>query len=42
MTVSGTLANLNRDLTGLVYTPTSGYSGSDSLTVSVDRQGETD
>jgi hypothetical protein len=40
MTVSGTLVNLNRDLAGLVYTPTSGYSGSDSLTVSVTDKGD--
>ncbi len=40
MTVSGTLTNLNRDLNGLVYTPTSGYSGSDSMTVSVTDKGD--
>ena len=31
--VSGTLANLNAALDGLVYVPTSGYSGPDSLDV---------
>lgn len=35
MTVTGTLANLNAALVGLVYTPTSGYSGHDSLKISV-------
>ena len=31
VTLSGTLANLNAALNGLVYTPNSGYSGPDSL-----------
>ena len=31
MTISGTLANLNAALDGLVYTPASGFSGSDTL-----------
>jgi hypothetical protein len=35
MTVIGTIANLNAALNGLSYTPTSGYSGSDSLSVSL-------
>jgi Putative Ig domain len=35
MTVTGTLANLNADISGLTYTPTSGFSGSDSLQVSL-------
>jgi large repetitive protein len=35
MTLRGTLANLNHALNGLVYTPTSGYFGADSLTISV-------
>jgi large repetitive protein len=34
-TVSGTVTNLNAALNGLVYQPTSLYSGSDSLSVSV-------
>jgi len=32
MTVKGTLANLNADLNGLKFTPTTGYAGSASLT----------
>lgn len=36
MTVSGTLTNLNAAVNGLVYTPTSGYSGSDFLQTSVE------
>lgn len=35
MTFSGTLANLNGALNGLIYAPNSGYSGSDSLQISV-------
>jgi Malectin domain len=35
MTVTGTLANLNAALSGLVYTPTSGFSGHDSLALSL-------
>jgi Galactose oxidase, central domain len=35
MTFSGTLTNLNAALAGVVYTPTNGYSGSDSLPISV-------
>ena len=34
MTFSGTLGNLNAGLNDLVYTPTSGYTGPDTLTVS--------
>ncbi len=33
MTVKGTLANLNADLSGLVFTPTAGYMGAASLSV---------
>jgi len=40
MTVSGTLANVNAALNGLVYTPTPGYTGADSLYV--DAQNTTD
>ena len=39
MTVSGTLANLNAALNGLVYTPNSVYSGSDSLHAFAHRPG---
>jgi hypothetical protein len=35
MTVTGTLANLNAALNGLVYTPTPGFSGRDSLAISI-------
>ncbi len=35
LTVTGTLANLNASLAGLVYAPNSGYSGSDSLQISL-------
>ncbi len=35
MTVTGTLSNLNAALSGLVYTPATGYSGNDSLQVSI-------
>jgi hypothetical protein len=40
-TVSGTLTNLNAALNGLVYQPTSLYSGSDSLSVAVTDPGDT-
>ena len=40
MTVSGTLANLNAALNGLLYTPNSGYSGSDSLHLSLTDPGD--
>jgi hypothetical protein len=40
-TVSGTVTNLNAALNGLVYQPTSLYSGSDSLSVSVTDPGDT-
>jgi len=40
MTISGTLANLNAALSGLVYTPTANYSGSDTLHVSVQDSGD--
>jgi RHS repeat-associated protein len=39
-TVTGTLANLNAALNGLVYTPTAGYTGSDSLSLSVKDSGD--
>jgi hypothetical protein len=35
MTVTGALANLNSALSGLVYTPTAGFSGHDSLAIAV-------
>jgi hypothetical protein len=35
LNVSGTLANLNLALDGLIYQPTSGFSGSDQLTITV-------
>jgi hypothetical protein len=35
MTVTGTLQNINLALNGLVYTPDAGYSGSDTLTCSI-------
>jgi hypothetical protein len=34
-TIAATLANLNKALTGLTYTPTTGYSGSDTLAISL-------
>ncbi len=40
MTVSGTLANLNAALNGLLYTPNSGYSGSDPLHLSLTDPGD--
>ncbi len=40
MTVSGTLANLNSALNGLVYAPTSGFHGSDSLHLSLTDPGD--
>ena len=39
-TVTGTLANLNAALAGLTYRPTTGYSGSDSLAISVADPGD--
>jgi hypothetical protein len=39
-TVTGTITNLNAALNGLTYKPTSGYSGSDSLSVSVTDPGD--
>jgi hypothetical protein len=39
-TVTGTLANLNAGLKGLVYQPTTGYAGADSLAVSVSDSGD--
>jgi large repetitive protein len=40
-TVSGTVTSLNAALNGLVYQPTSLYSGSDSLSVSITDPGDT-
>jgi hypothetical protein len=40
MTINGTLANLNAALKGLTYTPTTGYSGHDSLKISVSDSGD--
>jgi hypothetical protein len=40
ITVTGTLANLNTALNGLVYSPSTGYSGHDSLKVSVIDSGD--
>jgi subtilase family serine protease len=40
MTVTGTVTNLNAALNGLTYKPTTGYSGSDSLSVSVADPGD--
>jgi len=40
VTVSGTVTNLNAALNGLTYKPTAGYSGSDSLSVSVKDPGD--
>ena len=40
MTISGTLANLNAALNGLVYTPNTGYSGSDSSELSLTDPGD--
>jgi hypothetical protein len=39
MTVAGTLTNLNAALNGLAYTPNNGYSGADSLAISVKDSG---
>ena len=41
MTVTGTLADLDAALAGLVYTPTTGYYGTDSVSVAVNDQGNT-
>jgi Putative Ig domain len=40
MTVTGTLANLNADISGLTYTPTTGYGGADSLQISITDSGD--
>jgi len=39
-TVTGTVASLNAALNGLIYQPTSGYTGSDSLAVSISDPGD--
>ncbi|HXY32884.1 MAG TPA: S53 family peptidase, partial [Planctomycetaceae bacterium] len=41
MAVTGTVANLNIALNGLVYTPSAGYSGADSLHISLSDPGDT-
>ena len=38
---SGSIANLNTALNGLIYTPTNGFTGSDSLQVSINDEGNT-
>ena len=40
ITVQGTLANLNAALIGLVYAPTTGYTGSDTLSVTINDAGD--
>jgi hypothetical protein len=40
ITVSGTLANLNAALNGLVYTPKAGYSGAESLKITLTDPGD--
>jgi hypothetical protein len=40
ITVSGTAANLTTALSGLVYQPTSGYTGADSLAISISDPGD--
>ncbi|HXY36056.1 MAG TPA: hypothetical protein VEI07_17600, partial [Planctomycetaceae bacterium] len=40
MTVTGTLTNLNAALNGLVYAPNAGYSGNDSLQMSLNDAGD--
>ena len=39
VTLTGTVADINRALAGLTYTPNAGFVGSDSLTVRVDDRG---
>ncbi len=39
-TVVGTLANLNAALNGLIYRPTSGYSGSGSISIAISDSGD--
>jgi Subtilase family len=39
-TISATLANLNKALSGLIYTPTIGYSGPDSLSIAISDAGD--
>ena len=38
---SGTIVNLNAALNGLIYTPTNGFTGSDSLQVNINDEGNT-
>ncbi len=40
MTVTGSVSNLNAALAGLTYTPKTGYTGSDSLTISITDPGD--
>jgi hypothetical protein len=40
MTINGTLANLNAALNGLVYTPNAGFTGSDTLAITVNDVGD--
>jgi hypothetical protein len=40
VSIAGTLANLNTALNGLTYRPTSGYAGSDTLTISILNSGD--
>jgi hypothetical protein len=40
MTINGTLANLNAALNGLIYTPASNYTGSDTLTLNLTNSGD--
>jgi hypothetical protein len=41
-TVAGTLANLNAALNGLIYRPTGGYSGSDSISIAISDSGDSE
>lgn len=41
MTIQGTLANLNAALNGLVYAPATGYTGSDTLSATINDAGDT-
>jgi hypothetical protein len=40
ITIQGTLANLNAALNGLVYAPATGYTGSDTLSVTINDAGD--
>ncbi len=41
LTITGTLAEINQTLASLYYVPTLGYTGTDSLSINVDDQGNT-